>query len=290
MWRNLLIMNDSKGVLVIARNNQYIDYVKQAAYLAARVKTHLGLPTSIVTDSMLYLEDQFPGVFDNVIPLEYTNDSNYRLYFDGALSKEVANFKNSMRADAYDLSPYDQTLLLDTDVVVCNDLFKQCFDSVNDFQLYRNATDISNVRSEIEFDYISDYSVDFYWATCVFFRKTDTNKIFFDLVKHVYDEWEHYRRVYQLSSKLFRNDFAFSIAIHIMNGFRSGNFASPMPGKLLYVTDRDILWNIDQDNLMILVEKENHLGEYTPIRTSGQTVHVMNKTSLTRVIDEDSYE
>ena len=278
-------MTKSKGVLVFARNNGHIDYVKQAAYLAKRVEKYLGLPTSVVTDSVNYLHEVYPDVFDEVIPVEYINDENHRLYFDGSLTQKTANFKNRMRADAYDVSPYDETLLLDTDMIICNDMFNSCFESKNDFLIYKDADDIAKVRDETEFTYISDYGIDFYWATCVFFRKTGENKVFFDLVKHVQEEWQHYFRTYQLSSNLFRNDFAFSIAIHIMNGFQPGNFAAPMPGRLLYTIDKDILWKLNDDELLFLVEKEKYLGEYTAIRTKGQTIHVMNKFSLNRAID-----
>ena len=99
---------------------------------------------------------------------------------------------------------------------------------------------VPRIRNEKEFEFISDTSVDFYWATCIFFRKNPVNKIFFDLVQHIEQEWDHYRRVYQITSNLFRNDFAFSIAIHIMNGFQKGKFAKEMPGKMMYTTDRDI--------------------------------------------------
>ena len=280
-------MTNSKGVLVFARNNGHIDYVKQAAYLAKRVKKYLNLPTSVVTDSVNYLESTYPGVFDNVIPVEYFNDENHRLYFDGSLTQKTANFKNRMRSDAYDVSPYDETLLLDSDIIICNDMFKNCFDSKNDFLIYKDADDIAKVRDETEFTYISDYGIEFYWATCVFFRKTPENKIYFDLVRHIQNEWQHYYRTYQLNSSLFRNDFAFSIAIHMMNGFQPGDFAAPMPGKLLYTIDKDILWKVENDDLLFLVEKEKYLGEYTAISTKGQTIHVMNKFSLNRAIDEE---
>ena len=44
---------------------------------------------------------------------------------------------------------------------------------------------LAQTRNYKEFDKISETGVDFYWATCVFFRKTAVNKIFFDLVKHI---------------------------------------------------------------------------------------------------------
>jgi len=283
-------MTKTRGVLVFARNNGHIDYVKQAAFLANRVKYYLGLPTSIVTDSPCYLEDNFPDTFDHVIALEKYSDQNNRLYFDGAMSHTSASFNNKCRADAYVLSPYFETLLLDTDVVICNDMYLNCFTSTHDFLIYKESFDLGNIRDKSEFEYISDHGIEFYWATCVFFRKTETNNTFFNLIKHVQDNWEHYYRVYQLSSSMFRNDFAFGIAIHIMNGFRPGNFAALMPGKILYVTDQDILWRIQDDEMIFLVEKENRLGEYTLIKTQGQTVHVMNKLSLDRAIDEATNE
>ena len=278
----------SKGVFLIARNNSHIDYVKQAVFLARRIKKYLDIPVTIATDSVDYLESTF-GIndFDNVVKLEYTADSNMRYFFDGSLSKKTASFKNSNRASVYKLSPYDETLLMDTDYIISNNLLKSCFNSNSDFMIYKKSDDIAKVRNESEFDTISNTSVDFYWATVVFFRKTDTNRIFFDLVTHIEQEWNHYRRVYQITSGLFRNDFAFSIAIHIMNGFQTSDFAQQLPGSMMYTTDKDVLWQINEDEMMFLVEKKNHLGEYTALKTSGQTIHVMNKISLNRIINQE---
>lgn len=282
-------MTKSKGAFLIAKNNKHVDYLKQAVFLAKRIKKYLGIPTSIATDAMGYLESSFESdIFDKVIPLDLDPEKNMRFFFDGSMSKRQAGFNNAGRAFAYDMSPYDETLLLDTDYIISNNLLKNCFDSNSDFLIYKDSYDVAKVRDETEFKYISETGVDFYWATCVFFRKTDANKRFFDLVKHIEKEWNHYRRVYQIRSSLFRNDFAFSIAIHIMNGFQRGDFAQPMPGKMYYTTDRDILWKLENDDEMFfLVEKKNYLGEYTALRTKGQTIHVMNKFSLMRIIDEE---
>ena len=278
----------SKGVFLIARNNNKIDYVKQAVFLAKRIKKYLDIPVTVATDSVDYLKNSFDcSVFDNIIFLEYTDDSNHRYYFDGALSKKTASFKNNNRANVYNMSPYDETIVMDTDYIISNDLLKSVFDSSADFLIYKDCSDIADVRDHRQFDKISDTSVDFYWATVVFFRKTDINKIFFDLVSHIEEEWNHYRRVYQIKSSLFRNDFAFSIAIHIMNGFQPGDFAQLLPGKMLYTTDKDVLWKLKDDEMMFLVEKKDFLGEYTALKTVGETIHVMNKFSLNRLIDQE---
>ena len=84
----------SKGAFLIARNNGHIDYIKQAVFLAKRIKKHLNIPVSVATDSIEYLTSEF-GIddFDKVIQLDYTAESNMRYFFDGTLSKKTAIVK-----------------------------------------------------------------------------------------------------------------------------------------------------------------------------------------------------
>ena len=49
-----------KGVLTFARNNSQVDYIKQAVFLAKRVRKYLDLPTTIATDSIDYLATAYP--------------------------------------------------------------------------------------------------------------------------------------------------------------------------------------------------------------------------------------
>lgn len=277
----------SKGVVVFANNNSDVDYVKQAWYLATRVKEYLNLPTTVITDSKNYLKSTYDSsVFDRIISVEYGSTSNIKRFRDGALASKQLQWKNDTRALAYDLSPYDETLVLDTDVVVSNDSFLKCFTNRHDLLMYKDCLDIAGIPRGNEFTVISDTSVDFYWATAVFFRKTEANATFFGLIQHIQENWKHYCNVYQLDTALYRNDFAFSIAVHVMNGYQSGDFVGQMPGVLYYITDVSLLWSINNDSLLMLIEKPNHAGEYTALRTTGINVHVMNKFSLNRCIDE----
>ena len=92
----------SKGAFLIARNNGHIDYVKQAVFLAKRIKKYLNIPVTVATDSVDYLKDSFDiQVFDQIISLDYTNESNLRYFFDGALTKKTASFKNNNRASVF---------------------------------------------------------------------------------------------------------------------------------------------------------------------------------------------
>jgi len=277
----------SKGVLLFAFNNESLDYVKQAYSLALRISKHLNLPTSIVTD--IDIKEKHPtyvSSFDKIIKLERVVINNKRRYNDGTLHNRVLNFKNASRENSYDLSPYDETIVMDTDFIICNDKLKSVFNQAQDFMCYSNSSHIGMHSNIPEFNCVSDTSIDFYWATVLFFRKTMLNKTFFNLVKHIRENYMHYRNMYQFKNTMYRNDFAFSIAIHIMNGFQKGNFATELPGKNFFALDKDILIDMDEDKLTFLVEKKDRLGEYTAVNIKGSNCHVMNKFSLERILND----
>ena len=70
-----------------------------------------------------------------------------------------------------------------------------------------------------------------------------------------------------------------------MNSKTSGMFAQELPGKMFYISDRDLLISLDDVKMKFLIEKENYLGEYTAASMNNTDVHIMNKLSLSRFID-----
>ena len=119
-------MSKNKGILIFARNNAQIDYVKQAHFLAKRIKEYLNLPTSIVTDSVNYLKDTYKDyktVFDQVIEVPVACSPSVKRYYDGTNIFKQLEFKNDLRTSAFDLTPYDETLMLDSDYVLSDSLF-----------------------------------------------------------------------------------------------------------------------------------------------------------------------
>lgn len=276
----------TKGVVLIARNNKEIDYIKQAIFLAKRIKKYLDLPTALITDNKSYVEKHNgTELFDRIIEVNDRNDFSIKKYRDGSFYNKSLEFKNTNRSSVYDLTPYNETLLIDTDLIISDDILKNCFTQSANLMMYSRAFELTGWRDTSEFDYISDAGPKFYWATAVFFRKSDETNTFFELIKHIQENWFHYRKLYQISSPVFRNDFVFSIAAHIMNGYTTGNFVKEMPGTLYYTADKDELIELKDDEFLFLLEKEND-EKHFPAFVKGKTVHVMNKYSLGRIIDD----
>lgn len=274
------------GAVIFAHNNPGIDYTKMANFAAGRVKEFLDIPVSLVTDNPKWLLDQYPNHnFDKVIELAVTGPVNYKMFADGTLYDRRLPWVNTTRNQIYNLTPYDKTLVLDSDYIINSKVLKIALERDELFQIYHESLDLAGWRDNTYFKRINTYSIPFYWATAFVFQKDPIVELFFDLISYIKENWIYFRTLYNIDVAMFRNDFAFSIAIHIMNGKTNGEFATPLPGTMTYILDRDLLLDIKGTDLKFLVEKQNHLGEYLAVKTSGIDVHVMNKISLNRVID-----
>lgn len=274
----------SAGAVIFAQNNAIIDYTKLAVFAASRVSRHLDIPVSIITDNATLVP---ANVFDKIIEIK-SEPCSQRLFFDGSLSSKKLDWKNVSRNRVYDLTPYDKTLVLDSDFIICSNRLKQAFEIDSIFQIYQKSFDVAEFRDTSYFDRINPYSIPFYWATVFMFEKNPIMECFFNLVEYIKANWHYFRILYSIDSQLFRNDFAFSIAIHIMNGKTNGEFATELPGKMSYILEHDYLINMNATSISVLIQKPNRLGEYLATKVSNIDVHIMNKLSLLRFIDGGS--
>lgn len=272
----------SKGVVLFALNNKEISYIKLAEFAASRAKKFLNAPVSLITDdkSANYISNAHP--FDRVLLIEEDTSYYSRTFRDGNENKKDL-WKNSHRHAVYSLTPYDDTLVIDVDYIVNSTILNYCWDQPHEFLIYRDSFDLASWRSSKDYKFISQYSVPFYWATVFFFKKTENTRALFSLIAYIKENWSYYNFLYQINSPNFRNDFAFSIAIHILNGKTSGDFAKSIPGKLYYSLDSDVLLNIKDKNFTILLNKNSK--DFLPASVSNLDVHIMNKFSLLRAVE-----
>lgn len=276
----------TKGVVLFAHNNASVDYVGLAIKAATRIKEHLGLPVTLITDSADWLKTQYAdniSLFDQIIASTDTNLQQKRFY-DGSLHYELIPWKNFTRSSVFDLTPYQETLVIDVDYILNSNFLLNLFNLDQDLILFRDSMDLSGWRNTTEFNYISNTSIPFYWATVFLFKKTEKTKLFFDLISYIKHNWQYFQLTYDIPSPMFRNDFAFSIAIHILNGFSCNTFIGTIPGKMYFTLDRDFLYKHNKNSCTFLIEKQNDLGKYTLLKTDNLDVHIMNKQSIMRVL------
>ena len=277
----------TNGIVLFAFNNKNIDYVKQAIYCAKRVKQYLNLPVQLITDAVDYIESAYPfykNYIDIVTYVPAPSNNATKTFNDGLYSSKRLEWKNSSRNSAYALSAFDKTIVIDTDLLISNNKLLSCFDTAEDFMI-ANHYNLINQGVEPSFDRVSNRSISMYWATILYFTKSNAAKTVFDLVSHIKDNYNYYRTVYDITESKFRNDFAFSIAVHMMQGFENNTeWPKQLPSDMWVSTDRDILLDVDDTVIKLLAHKSY---DYIPVKLTDATVHVMNKFSLNSFIDKE---
>lgn len=287
----------SKGIIMFAHNNQEIDYFKIACINALLIRKNLNIKNiSLITDigTLEYaknnLDENFINYcFENII-IDKSNEiykiKNNRTYRDTSINQKSLPFYNNNHFVAYELSPYDETLFIDADYLVLSDRLNLCWNSQSNIMINKNIKEVYTERNTENLK-IENYGIDLYWATVVYFKKTEESKHFFNLVEHITKNYQYYKDLYNLPKKLFRNDFAFSIAIHIYNSYGSLQMIDDLPNNtLLKVFDRDDIHNVEFNKIIFLLEKPIEKEQYTVCSVKDVDVHVMNKWSLTRNFDK----
>ncbi len=282
----------TRGFLMFAHNNDQIDYLLIALCNAMMIRANTRhRNVSVVTDegSLWWLRDQrgdlVDQVFDQIIIVDQPIGSGEKVFKDTNSTTRTAQWHNGTRINAYEVSPYDETILLDADYLICDDRLDLAWDSPDDVLLNRKAITLIHELPDRREQRVEDFGIPLYWATCVFFRKGEEAKLYFDTVNHVIEYFDYYRQLYRLPGKLFRNDYIFSIATHVMNGFRSENVASFPVDTILTSFDDDELIDVKKNTLTFLIDTgvpgdEFNVGKVTT------SVHVMNKFSIVRLADK----
>jgi hypothetical protein len=245
----------SRGVVVFAFNTATVDYVKIADQTSQLITMSLGLPITLITDY-----DADPKFrYDNIITIDKQGD-NFR---DGSVQ-----WRNFGRHYAYTLSPYDETVLLDTDYLVLDNSLNTLFATDFDYKLMHHNTNYAGAV----YEQMGEISLPFVWATVVLFRKSKKSQLLFDLVGKIERNYGYYRALYNIREGNYRNDYAFAIANNILSGYNL-NESQGIPWPMFTIEEK-----IDQ-----ILYDDNFLYVYsqgTGKVVARQNTHIMDKQYL----------
>ena len=243
------------GALIFARNNEQIDYEAMARWSARNIERHLGIPTHIVTD-------------------DAPND-NTRHFTD------VGNvtWHNHNRMDAYQLTPWDRTLVLDADYVVASDQLKSLLKADQDFLTHRWAYDVTGCNNFEGLNWFGANRMPMWWATVMMFRRSRHAELIFDSMQMIRDNWTHYRNLYKNTNATYRNDHALSIALGIVNGHTLNH--PGIPWALASLTPEHKLTQLDQDRYRIDFVNTENKSRWIELR---QDFHAMGKQQLGAIV------
>ena len=278
-----------KGIMIFARDNEHFSYGKMACAAASLARKNLSGFDEIclVTDDTTFAsnEDVISSSFDRVIKSNSSDKANPRMFKDTLNITNIGDFKNTDRANVFAITPYDETMVIDADYFVMSNVLDGVWGSKNDFMINYKYHDISG-RGNTNVTYIDDFTIPMCWATVFYFRKTEYTENIFFMIDHIKNNYDYYSRLYNCPGKMFRNDFAFSIALHILNGGIASNIPSLPIEYLNNSYDLDDIFRVNSHNDVLMFctnadDKSKHiLGRFT-----NMDLHIMNKFAVQRHLD-----
>jgi hypothetical protein len=281
----------NRGFLMFAHNNKQIDYGELALCNGLMIREHhpeAGITLVTNSGTLSWLENRYGkklvhDVFENITIESVPKNPSSRAFRDTLSTSHDAPWFNHTRVSAYEHSPYDETILLDSDYLIANDSLTGCWNSRDDLRMNCKVITLDHETPNDNEQRLETFGIPMYWATCVYFRKSDYAATFFGLVEHVRDNYDYYQHIYKFPGNLYRNDYAFSIAAHIMSGFVSNGIPSLPCSELLTSFDCDELLDVPAKNEFIfLVNDAKERWKFTYSRLKGLSVHAMNKFSIGR--------
>ena len=263
-----------KGALIFAHNSETLDYLKMSLISAKFIKKNLNVPVCIVTDQ--YSLDHSTVTLDvdiiKVIPRPAV--TNYR-----NLNGERHPFINGTRNSAWALTPFERTLVVDSDLLVMSDSLAQYWEG-DDFLICEKAYDLLGSRLGEEDKKVSDHNLTLRWATSIMFTKNSFTEKIFEAVEYIKKEYRYFSDLYEFDSRNFRNDIAFSIANHIVNGFVDSKNYLPSP---LFFKDVDTIIDICDGNILINMT-DGSKNVLLPVK--GSDLHFLNKKNILENYDK----
>jgi hypothetical protein len=200
----------SKGYLILAQNTRKDDYERLAYALALSIKNSQSSVKSVtLATNTTKLPGKYEALFDNIVDIPWTDHA--------ATSK----WKIENKWKYYHMSPYDETVILDADMLIPEDI-SHWWDVLSKREIW--ITDKPRTfRGEIITDtryretFVSNELPNVYTAF-MYFKKTAMTAELFQLVEIIFNNWEkfYYDFLDETRPKHLSGDVAYALAIKIL--------------------------------------------------------------------------
>ena len=242
---NLKKSEKSRGIVAFATNTDTTDYVSIATETLKLASHQLQLPHTLITGG---------------------SSDNFNSRYDIDTGKYVS-WQNFNRYQAYELSPYNETLVIDADYLILDNNLGKLFDIDFDYLLQRNSYALTQHWPNA----MGTNSLPHVWATVFAFRKTDKSRNFFNLVKRIQENYGYYHMLFNIRERNYRNDYAFAMADIILNGYCINPIS--IPGNMLTVDQVINSIEIKKNSLVIRDDNKAYIVPKT-------NLHIMSKAYL----------
>ncbi len=242
----------TKGYLILAQNNENDDYLSMAAACAYSIKATQSKVNNVtlLTDVVDAVPYHHFDAYEQVLPIKW---------FDDALKSD---WKIENRWKLYHQSPYDETVVLDADMLFLTDVSHWWDYMGKNFDLlitdkvftYRNAPIVNSYyRKTFRANNLTNC-----YSAFTYFKKSDLAEEFWKMVEIIVKNWKEVYQIFLTEDrpKSLSIDVVFALAVKIL-GIEDKVFSTldNIP-TFTHMKSRDQGWQEYSDNWM------DHAGAY----------------------------
>lgn len=204
----------TRGYIVIAQNTEKVDYLRQAYALALNLKltqsTVNNLTVCVDSETKKKITQKHRDVFDHIVDIPWTD----------AAEKEQ-HWKIHNKWKYYYMSPYDETVILDTDMIFPVDV-SHWWNMLSQRDVWA-TTQVRTYRGEVvNSDYYRKHFVNNelpnVYTAFFYFKKSELAAELFAMTEVVFQHWQRFFHKYMPEGKpdFLSGDVAFALAMQLL--------------------------------------------------------------------------
>ena len=173
----------SKGFLIYAQNTKKVNYVQQAYALALSIKNSQREINNVSLVTNDKVTKKYQKVFDNIIEIPWITTT------------EETRYRAENRWKLYHITPYDETIVLDSDMLILEDI-SEWWNYCSNYEL-KFCSKIKNYKLDTVLDQHNIYRKTFvannlsspYYALH-YFKKCTVTHDFYKILEFVCNNWQ----------------------------------------------------------------------------------------------------
>ena len=203
----------SKGYIVIAQNSGTTNYLEQAYALALSLKltqtSVSNLSVCVDEETKKLIMQKHRDMFDYIIDIPWVD------------AAETHTWKIHNKWKYYYMTPYDETVILDTDMIFPSDV-SHWWDILSTRDVWA-TTNVRTFRGDLVTDdyyrsYFTANNLPNVYTAFFYFKKSDLATELFGMTEIVFQHWERFFYKYMKNGKpnWLSGDVAYALAIQIL--------------------------------------------------------------------------
>jgi hypothetical protein len=240
----------TKGYIILAQNGKE-DYVQMAYALALSIKISQKEINSVclITDVIDAVPEHYRSVFDHIIQIPW---------FDDALTSE---WKIENRWKIYHVTPYDETILLDADMLFLTDVSHWWHYLEKNHDLYINDNVLTYRNEKITGRFyrraFDENDLPDTYSAFTYFKKSETAEEFWKWVEIATKNWKEFYDLYlpNYKPKHLSIDVIFALVVKLLDIEDKVKSVLDYP-NFVHMKSRVQNWESYSDDWM------NHVGVY----------------------------